>query len=266
MQRLNYCFVCLHVMGLSRFGSSKGETQGGSCTSALRPMREHITDSVATCIQVLDWMDRHEDRLSSIGLDSRQRTRTAPRPSTRNSVSWSTTNCKKVLEWMDSHEGNLPVRLSNPITDVQRAGALLRRKFNYLKGKMGLPPEARVLLEQIESRTSFVAGTTTCKRVLDWMYGHDMALPKEFRKATTDAQRAEYFLRNQFKYLKRKTHHPPEVLELLDKIKRLSLLGRDFQQFCVAPWCPSSYDKESCELPVIKRRRLLVKTKAPSLL
>ena len=98
------------------------------------------------------------------------------------------------------------------------------------------------------------------------MYGHDMALPKEFRKPTTDAQRAEYFLRDQFKYLNRKTDQSPEVLALLDQIKRLSLLGRDFQQFCVARWCPSSYDKESCELPVIKRRRLLVKTKAPSLL
>ena len=61
----SFCGVveCLHVMGLSRFGSSDGELQGLSATSALRLMLIHISDSVATCIQVLDWMDRHEDLL-----------------------------------------------------------------------------------------------------------------------------------------------------------------------------------------------------------
>jgi hypothetical protein len=211
--------------------------------------------------------DQPPEVLALLDYISRQRTRPAPRPSTRNPLFSSTTNCKKVLEWMDSHEGNLPVRLSNPITDAQRAGVLLRRQFNYLKSKIKISPELRVILEQIESRMLFVSGATTCKKVLEWMYGHEMALPKEFRKPTTDAQRAEYLLRNQFKYLKRKTDQPPEVLALLDKIKRLSLQVPDLKQFLtVAPWCHSSEDKESWELPVPKRRRLLVKTKAPSLL
>jgi hypothetical protein len=88
---------------------------------------------------------------------------------------------------------------------------------------------------------------------LEWMYGHQRALPREYRTPTTDAQRAEYLLRNQLKYLKRKTDQPPQVLALLDEIKRLSLQVID-----------SSDESERFELPVPKRRRLLVKTKDPS--
>ena len=99
------------------------------------------------------------------------------------------------------------------------------------------------------------------------MYGHEMALPKEFRKPTTDAERSEYLLRNQFKYLKRKTTHSLEVLALLDQIKCLSLQVPELQQSLTRRiWCLLSVDSESFELPVYKRRRLLVKTKAPPLL
>jgi hypothetical protein len=209
--------------------------------------------------------DQPPEVLALLDHISRQRTRSAA--STRKPLFSSTTKCKKVLEWVDAHEGNLPVLWSNPITDAQRAELLLRRQFNYLKSKINTSPELRVVLEQIERRMSFGSGTTTCKKVLEWMYGHEMALPKEFRKPTTDAERAEYLLRNQFKYLKRKTDQPPEVLALLDQIKCLSLQVPYLKQFLtVPPWCLSSEDSESCVLPVPKRRRLLVKTKAPSLL
>jgi DNA-binding transcriptional regulator YbjK len=124
----------------------------------------------------------------------------------------------------------------------------------------------RVVLEQIQSRMSFVfSATTTCKKVLEWMYGHQMALPREYRTIITDAQRAEYLLRNQLKYLKRKTDQPPQVLALLDQIKRLSLQVTDSKQcLTLRPWCRSSDESERFELPVPKRRRLLVKTKDPS--
>jgi hypothetical protein len=168
---------------------------------------------------------------------------------------------------MDAHEETLPVLLRKPTTDAQRAELLLRRQYNYPRTKTNPSPELRAVLEQIESSMSFGSGTTTSKKVLEWMYGHEMALPKEFRKPTTDAERAEYLLRNQFKYLKRKTDQPPEVLALLDQIKCLSLQVPYLKQFLtVPPWCLSSEDSESCVLPVPKRRRLLVKTKAPSLL
>jgi hypothetical protein len=168
---------------------------------------------------------------------------------------------------MDAHEGHLPVLIRNPTSDAQRAELVLRRQFNYLRSKTKISPELRVVLEHIESRMSSVSGTTTCKKVLEWMYGHEMALPKEFRKPTTDAQRVEYLLRNQFKYLKRKTDQSPAVLALLDQIKCLSLQVPDLKQSLTVPlWCLSSEDSESCEVPVYKRRRLLVKTKAPSLL
>jgi hypothetical protein len=196
---------------------------------------------------------------------SRQRARTAARPSTRKLLFSSTTKCKKVMEWMDAHEGNLPVLLSNPNTDAQRAEVILRRQFNYIRSKNKISPELRSALEQRASRMPFVSGTTTCKKVLEWMYGHEMALPREFRKPTTDAQRAEYLLRNQFKYLKRKKGQPPEVLALLDQIKYLSLQVPDLKQCLTVPaWCLSSEDSELCDIQGSKRRRLLVKTKAPS--
>ena len=78
------------------------------------------------------------------------------------------------------------------------------------------------LLEQIECRTSVDTDATTCKKVLEWMDAHENALPKEFMKPTTVAQRAEYFLRNKFKYIKCKTDHPPEVRVLLEQIERRS--------------------------------------------
>ena len=159
----------------------------------------------------------------------------------------------------------LPVLLRKPTTDDQRAELLLRRQFNYLRSKTKSSSELCVVYEHIESRMSSLSATTTCKRVIEWMYGHEMVLPKEFRKPTTDAHRAEYLLRNQYKYLRRKTDQPPEVLALLDQIKRLSLQVPDLKQcLTVPPWCLSSEDSESCELPVPKRRRLLVKTKVPS--
>jgi hypothetical protein len=344
-----YCFVCLHVMGLSRFGSSKGESQGGSCTSALRPMRKHITDSVATCIQVLDWMDRHEDCLpiyfkkcppvaqrveyllcnkfrvltkkkdhplevrALLDQISQQRTRSAainspgavatlrfPRRSMRNPIfsafqtcnqvlqwmnahedelplkvttptsdaqraenhlrlrfnrvncktvqslevrallgkivqqrrlrapgdvmssrpSSSVTKCMEVLAWMEVHEGRLPVLVKNHSTDAQRSEHLLRRQFNVYRKKTIMASSLRFFLDKIERRMSFVSGITTCKKVLVWMYGHAMGLPKEVRKPNTDIQRSERRLRIQLKYLTRKTDQPPEVLALLDYISR----------------------------------------------
>jgi hypothetical protein len=127
---------------------------------------------------------------------------------------------------MDAHEETSPVLLRKPTTDAQRAELLLRRQYNYLRRKTNPSPELRAVLEQIESRMSFVSGTTTCK-----------------------------------------TDQPPEVLALLDQIKCLSLQVPDLKQCLTVPlWCLSSEDSESCEVPVYKRRRLLVKTKAPSLL
>ena len=50
------------------------------------------------------------------------------------------------------------------------------------------------------------------------MDGREKALPKEVKKLATDAQRAEYLLRNKFENLKRKSDHPPVVRALLDQI------------------------------------------------
>jgi hypothetical protein len=91
-------------------------------------------------------------------------------------------------------------------------------------------PEARAVIEQIESGLdsrskrprSADSDTTTCKKVLEWMDSHEKALPKEYRKPTSDAQRAEYRLRSKFKNLKRKTDHLPVVRALLDKIEGCS--------------------------------------------
>ena len=123
---------------------------------------------------------------------------------------------------MDAHDGNLPALLRNPTTDSQRSELVLRRQFNYLRSKTKSSSELCVVYEHIESRMSPLSATTTCKKVIEWMYGHEMVLPQEFRKPTTDAHRAEYLLRNQYKYLKLKTDKPPEVLALLDQIKQLS--------------------------------------------
>jgi hypothetical protein len=78
----------------------------------------------------------------------------------------------------------------------------------------------RALFDQIETRVFVGADIMICKKVLEWMDGHQNSLPKEFRKPSTDAQRAEYLLRNKYKYLKRKPDHPPVVVSLLDQIVR----------------------------------------------
>jgi hypothetical protein len=261
-----------------------------------------VFSASTTCKKVLEWMDAHEDALplqlkevithaqraeyllrirynnlkrktdhsvevcALLDKIVQQRSRRAARLAMRKRLSSSTATCKKVLEWMDVHEETLPVLLRKPTTDAQRAELLLRRQYNYLRRKTTPLPDLRVVLDQIESRVSFVlSATTICKKVLEWMYGHKKTLPKEFRKPTTDAQRAEYLLRNQLKYLKRKTDQPPEVLRLLDQIKRLTLHVPILKQCLTVPlWWPSSEGSESCELPVPKRRRLLGKTKVPS--
>ena len=124
----------------------------------------------------------------------------------------------------------------------------------------------RAVLEEIERRTSFViSATRTCQKVLDWMYEHQRALPREFRKPTTPAHRAESLLRNQLKYLKRRTDQLPEILRLLDQIKCFTLHVPTSKQCpTVPPFLLLSEGSDSCELPVSKRRRLLGKTKVPS--
>ena len=73
----------------------------------------------------------------------------------RNDISCSAATCNQVLQWMVAHENNLPVRLTKPTTDAQRAERLLRRQFNYLKRKKNdEPPEVLALFEQIERNTT----------------------------------------------------------------------------------------------------------------
>ena len=110
-----------------------------------------------------------------------------------------TTTCKKVLEWMDVHQKGLPRQFRKTVTDAQRPEHLLRNKFKYLKRKTDHAPEVRALLDQIQRRTTMDSATTTCKKVLEWMDVHNKGLQKEIMKPTTDAQRAEYILRNKLK-------------------------------------------------------------------
>ena len=106
----------------------------------------------------------------------------------------------KVLEWMDEHKHRLPALVRKPNSDAQRAERSLRRQYKYLRRSTTPSLELRAVLEEIESRASFViSATKTCRKILDWMYVHQRALPREFRKPTTDAHRAEYLLRNQLK-------------------------------------------------------------------
>ena len=94
----------------------------------------------------------------------------------------------------------------------------------------GNPSVARLAM-----RNTISSSVATCKKVLEWMYGHEMTLPKQFKKRMdvhedslplrvkrfpSVAQRAENRLRNQFQYLKSKTNHPPEVRALLDQISQ----------------------------------------------
>jgi hypothetical protein len=245
-------------------------------------MRYSLNFPLETCYQVLQWMDAHEDALPTDALrddnilrsrfyelkrktDHSLEVRVLLDKISQQRSRRRTMKCKKVLEWMDEHEQMLPALLKKPTTDAQRAELLLRRQYNYLRRGTNPSLELRAVLEEIESRTSTdLSATKTCKKVLEWMYGHQRALPREYRTPTTDAQRAEYLLRNQLKYLKRKTDQPPQVLALLHEIKRLSLQGPDSKQcLTVRPFCFSSDESEPRELPVTKRRRLLVKTKAP---
>ena len=136
---------------------------------------------------------------------------------------------------MGTKNGRCLQQQTNFHTDAQRAQLLLRRDCKYLISKINLLPEARAVLAQIESgpdyrsnsTRSVDSGTTTCKNVLEWMDSHEKSLPKEYRKPTSDAQRAEYRLRNKFKQLKRKTIHLPVVRALLDKIECCSSKERE---------------------------------------
>ena len=94
------------------------------------------------------------------------------------------------------------------VADAQRPEQILRNKFKYLKRKTGHSAEVLALLDEIQSRTTTESAATTCKKVLDWMEEHNWALPKQIIKPTTDAQRAEYSLRNKLKYIKRETQPP----------------------------------------------------------
>jgi hypothetical protein len=263
-------------------------------------MRNSKISAFQTCNQLLQWMDANEDVLpvadviDGFSTDAQRAEyhlrwcfnkltpKTAWSPEVLDVLDQicqhrrrraygthpsSITKCKKVLEWMDAHEDTLPALLSKPITEIQGSELLLRRQYNYLKRKTHPSPDLRAVLEEIHSRLSLVfSATTTCKKVLEWMNVHKRELPKEIRKPTTDAHRAENRLRNKLNYLKRKTDNSPEVLTLIDKIKSFSLQAPELKRsLTVSSRCPSSEDSESFELPVFKRRRLLVKTKSPSL-
>jgi hypothetical protein len=54
------------------------------------------------------------------------------------------------------------------------------------------------------------------------MVAHDEALSVRSKKPTTDAQRGEFVLRNQFNYVKNKRDHSAEVLALLDEVESRS--------------------------------------------
>ena len=124
-----------------------------------------------------------------------QRSRLAARRPLRKRLSSTTTTCKKVFQWMDANEVTLPALFKKLTPDIQRAEVLLRRQCKYLMSKINHLPEARAVLEQIESgldsrsksTRSADSDTTTCNNVLDWMDSHENALPKEYRKPTSDA-------------------------------------------------------------------------------
>jgi hypothetical protein len=138
----------------------------------------------------------------------------------RNDISCSAATCNQVLQWMVAHENNLPVRLTKPTTDAQRAERLLRRQFNYLKRKKNdEPPEVLALFDQIERNTTCSYAIATCKQVLEWLVSHGEALPVQLKRPTSEAQRAELVLRNRMNNLKRKTHQPLEVRGLLEQIE-----------------------------------------------
>jgi hypothetical protein len=229
-----------------------------TCKKVLEWMYGHemLLPQVATCNPVLKWMNAYEgllplfvEKFPSVAqraenllrrqfqylksksfhppevrvlLDQISQQLPPARLARRKLLSSATTKCKKVLEWMDAHDGNLPVLLRHATTDAQRGELLLRRQFNYLGSKTKSFPELRAVYEHIDRRMAINSGTTICKKVLDWMYGHEMMLPKEFRKPITDAHRVESLLRNQFKYLSRKLDQPLEVCALLNHIQRLS--------------------------------------------
>jgi hypothetical protein len=238
-------------------------------------MRKQLSSSSMICKQVLDWMVVHDDALpscakhpSTIGrrverdLRGRfnylkrktdrdlarvihdkifkQRSGLAAKCPLRKCHSPSTTNCNKVFKWMDVNEVMFPAMIKKLTIEAQRAEFLLRRQCKYLMNKINISPEARAVLEQIEngldaspkSPRSGDSDTTTCMKVLEWMDSHKTALPKEYRKPTSDTQRAEYRLRNKFKNLKRKTDHLPIVRALLDKIELCSSKEPDLK-LCV---------------------------------
>ena len=155
-----------------------------------RAMRNPIVSAFQAYTEVLQWMDAHDDALP---LLVKEGTTVAQRAECvlRNQSNYlkrktdhspevcallenifqqrrrlaarlgSITKCKKVLEWMDAHEETLPVLLRKPSTDAQRAELLLRRQYNYIRRKTNPSPELRAVLEEIQSRTSYVLSATT---------------------------------------------------------------------------------------------------------
>jgi hypothetical protein len=150
-------------------------------------------------------------------------------------LSASTSKCQNESEWMGVHEGDVPVLSGNPSIDAQRAELFLRKQLNYLRSKTCISPELLFAFEQIESCMSAVFVATTCKDVFEWMIRHEMSLPKDFRRLTTDAERAEDFLRNHLNVLKSKIDQSHEVLALFDQINCLSLQVLDLKRWLTVP-------------------------------
>jgi hypothetical protein len=198
-----------------------------------------LSSSIATVRKMVEWMEAHDQTLpvrrGKSLADPKQAEQLLRRQFNylKNKIehapeisvlfdqikSRSVVVCNQVLDWLATHEEALPVRYGSPDTLAKRDEQLLRRQFDYVKSKSDHPPETCALLEEIECRTASLPDSTTCKKVLEWMDVHEKALPKEFRKPATDAQRAEYLLRNKFENLKRKNDHPPVVRALLDQIE-----------------------------------------------
>jgi hypothetical protein len=133
--------------------------------------------------------------------------------------------CNQVFQWMVAHGDSLPCEYRQPTTDSQRAESLLRKKIKHLKSRKDHPPNVCSLLDQIESLV-IPYGISTCNRVLAWMDAHDGAPPMSRQKPKSDCQRAEGRLISQFRYLKRKSCHSPDLRTLIDRIGSRTLQWR----------------------------------------
>ena len=49
--------------------------------------------------------------------------------------------CNEVLVWIASHDSVLPARVSHARSDVKRHEGLLRKTYDYTKGRTNNPPE-----------------------------------------------------------------------------------------------------------------------------